>query len=81
MTNYAKGTIRPDKEFFSEEEAARILGISVARVHLLLDRNVFNDGTARPKNIELTPSDVLLLQFWNRTLPRQKIVAMPKRQS
>jgi hypothetical protein len=79
MTTFAKGTAHTEKESFSEQEAARILGISIARLHLLLDRNVFNDGTSRPKNIELTPSDVLLLQFWNRTLPRQKIVAMPKR--
>jgi hypothetical protein len=79
MTTYAKGSAHTEKESFSEQEAARILGISIARLHLLLDRNVFNDGTSRPKNIELTPSDVLLLQFWNRTLPRQKVVSMPRR--
>lgn len=79
MTTYAKGSVHTEKESFTEQDAARILGISLARLHLLLDRNVFNDGTSRPKNIDLTPSDVLLLQFWNRTLPRQKIVSMPKR--
>lgn len=70
---------KDDKEFYSESEAARILGISVARLHLLLDENVFNDGSRRPSNIELTSSDLLLLQFWNRLLPTQKVVTMPKR--
>jgi hypothetical protein len=80
MNIHANGTIHKDHEFYSEQEAAHVLGISLARLHLLLDRNVFNDGSPRPKNIELTPSDVLLLQFWNRTLPLQKVVTMPKRQ-
>jgi hypothetical protein len=79
MNSHANGTIRKDKEFYSEAEAAAALGISLARLHLLLDENVFNDGGARPKNIELTASDLLLLQFWNRNLPRQKVVTMPKR--
>jgi|NGEPerStandDraft_6_1074524.scaffolds.fasta_scaffold14320_1 hypothetical protein len=79
MTIQASGTIQKDKDFYTEQEAASLLGISLARVHLLLDKNVFNDGSSRPNNIHLTPSDVLLLQFWNRVLPRQKIVAMPKR--
>lgn len=79
MNIYANGPMIADKEFYSEQEAAAALGISVARLHLLLDKNVFNDGGSRPKNIEITSSDLLLLQFWNRSLPRQKVVAMPKR--
>lgn len=85
MKQYANGLVPKDslfsndKESYSEQEAAAALGISVARLHLLLDENVFNDGGSRPRNIELTPSDLLLLQFWNRTLPSQKVVAMPKR--
>jgi hypothetical protein len=81
MNSHANGIIRKDKEFFSEAEAAAALGISLARLHLLLDENVFNDGGTRPKNIELTASDLLLMQFWNRSLPRQKVVTMPKRRA
>ena len=79
MNQNAKEPISQDKEFYSEQEAAQWLGISLARLHLLLDEYVFNDGMARPDNIELTPSEVLLLEFWNRVLPTQKVVAMPKR--
>ena len=79
MNIQANGLIRKDKETYSEQEAAEWLGISVSRLHLLLDENVFNDGGPRPKNIELTPSDLLLLQFWNRARASEKVVAMPKR--
>ena len=71
--------IRKDKETYSEQEAAESLGISVSRLRLLLDENVFNDGGPRPKNIELAPSDLLLLQFWNKARASEKVVAMPKR--
>jgi hypothetical protein len=79
MKIQANGLIRKDKDTYSEQEAAESLGISINRLHLLLDENVFNDGLPRPKNIELTPSDLLLLQFWNRARPMEKVVAMPKR--
>ncbi|HEY3927856.1 MAG TPA: hypothetical protein VGL89_05755 [Candidatus Koribacter sp.] len=79
MNSYANGPIKKDKEFYTEQEAADLLGISVARLYMLLDQNVFNDGGSRPRNIELTSSDIVLLQFWNRAIPRQKVVAMPKR--
>ncbi len=80
MNRQANGPIEKEKEFYTEQEAADILGISVSRLQLLLDENVFNDGGARPRNIELTASDILLLRFWNKALPRQKIVSMPKRE-
>ncbi len=69
---------RPPREHYSEIEAARELGISLARLHLLLDANVFNDGMPRPPDIELTAADLLLLKYWDRTLPEQKVVHMPK---
>lgn len=80
MNRFAKGPVTLEKEFYTEQEAAETLGISVARLHLLLDENVFNDGSYRPDNIELTAADLLLLGFWNKTLPPQKVVAMPKRE-
>lgn len=80
MKSNVHGPIKKDKEFYSEREAADYLGISLARLHLLLDENVFNNGDVRPRDIELTSSDVLLLQFWNRNLPAQKVVTMPKRE-
>ena len=76
---YAKGPLTLERDHYSEQEAADWLGISVARLHLLLDQNVFNDGTPRPANIELTTPELLLLQFWNKALPARKVVAMPKR--
>ena len=79
MNRIVKSPISQAKEFYSEQEAAQWLGISLARLHLLLDEYVFNDGLPRPENIELTASDVLLLEFWNKVLPTQKVVAMPKR--
>jgi hypothetical protein len=79
MNRNAKDSLTQDKEFYTEQEAAQSLGISVLRLHLLLAENVFNDGMPRPPNIELTASDLLLLEFWNKTLPLQKVVPMPKR--
>ncbi len=81
MNRQANGPIEKEKEFYTEQEAADVLGISVSRLQLLLDENVFNDGGTRPRDIELTASDILLLRFWNRALPPQKIMHMPKRES
>ena len=54
------------KEHYSEAEAARVLGISIARLHHLLDQHIFNVGSRRPPNIEFTGSDLLLLSYWNK---------------
>jgi len=70
------------KEYYSEAEAARVLGISIARLHQLLDHYVFNVGTSRPPNIEFTSSELLLLSYWNKessssgTEPRPNVVAI-----
>jgi hypothetical protein len=69
-------------DFYSEVEAARMLGISIARLHQLLDQYVFNVGTRRPLNIEFTGSELLLLSYWNKESPssggepRQNVVAI-----
>jgi hypothetical protein len=72
---------RPSQEPYSESEAAAALGISVPRLHQLLDKYVFTPGNTRPASIEFTSSDLLLLGYWNNLLqPREtKILSMPKR--
>lgn len=71
--------MRPDKDTYSETEASQYLGLSVDRLHLLLSENVFNDGSPRPENITFRPSDLILLEFWNKTMGDKKVVKMPKR--
>jgi len=69
-------------DFYSEAEAAHMLGISIARLHQLLDHYVFNVGSPRPPNIEFTSSELLLLSYWNRESPgagartRRNVVAI-----
>ena len=69
------------KENYTELEAAEALGISLARLYLLLDENVFNDGTPRPERLTFRASDLVLLGFWHRTSPNPKVVRMPHRNS
>ncbi len=57
------------KDTYSEADAARELGISMARLFELLDRYVFNDGTRRPQHMRFNSSDLLLLEYWNTQLP------------
>jgi len=64
---------------YSEAEAARMLGISVSRLHMLLDENIFNDGSKRPEDLKLQTSDLLLLEFWNRSTENPKVLRMPRR--
>ena len=72
-------TTRPVKEFYTEVEAAAALGITLDRLRGLLDQNLFNDGTPRPDQITLRPSDLVLVSFWNKTAPNTKVVRMPRR--
>jgi hypothetical protein len=76
MMNNAK---KPFKEFYTEIEAAEVLGVSVTRLRLLLDEHVFNDGSGRPDTLTFTGSDLVLLGFWQRSTPNPKVVRMPKR--
>jgi hypothetical protein len=70
------------KDYYSEAEAARVLGISIARLHQLLDEYIFNVGSPRPPNIEFTGGELLLLSYWNKespstgSEPRQNVVAI-----
>lgn len=71
---------RTSQELYSETEAAAELGISIGRLHELLDRYVFTGGNVRPAAIEFTSSDMLLLAYWNNSAerPKAKIISMPK---
>jgi hypothetical protein len=64
---------------YSEVEAAQMLGISIPRLHMLLDENIFNDGSTRPANLRLRDSDLVLIEFWNRTLENPNVLRMPRR--
>jgi len=66
-------------EDYTELEAANLLGISIERLHKLLDENVFNDGSSRPRNLSLRSSDLVLLEFWNRTTENPNVLRMPRR--
>jgi hypothetical protein len=70
---------RPDKDIYSETEASEFLGLSVDRLHLLLSENVFNDGSPWPPSLSFRPSDLILLEFWNKSMGDKKVVRMPKR--
>ena len=70
---------RTSQELYSETEAAAALGISIPRLHELLDQYVFTGGNVRPAAIEFTSSDLLLLGYWNSSAerPPAKILSMP----
>ncbi len=74
-----QNTKRPVQEFFTEAEVADALGISISRLHWLLDEHIFNDGSARPEKITFNSTDITLLSFWHRSTPSPKVVLMPKR--
>jgi len=73
--------LRPEKEFFTEVEAAAALGISVQRLHELLDTHIFNDGSVRPTELTFRASDLVLLKFWDRGPDDGKIIRMPVRRA
>ncbi|MCI0351514.1 MAG: hypothetical protein L0Z53_18990 [Acidobacteriales bacterium] len=70
---------RHAKQLYTEAEAAKALGISLLRLHSLLDQYVFNDGSQRPAEVNFEPSDLLLIGFWHRSTPNPKVVRMPRR--
>lgn len=72
---------RPEKEFFTEVEAATSLGISLQRLHQLLDAHIFNDGSARPAGLTFRACDLILLKFWDRGPDDHKVIRMPLRRA
>lgn len=67
------------QQFYSESDAAMALGVSIARLHMLLDAHIFNDGSQRPAALTFTGSDLALLEFWQKSTPNAKVIRMPRR--
>jgi hypothetical protein len=73
---------RSTKELYTEPEAAAALGISITRLHELLDQYIFTNGNRRPDAIQFTASDLLLLSYWSNDSRRRvthEVITMPKR--
>lgn len=73
---------RSSKELYSEAEAAEVLGITLSRLHELLDQYIFTNGNQRPDAIQFTSSDLLLLKYWSNDAKRtvtHEVITMPKR--
>ena len=70
---------KPIKEFYTEQEAAEALGISIPTLHNLLDEHIFNEGGPRPDCVQFTSADLILLGFWRELMPNPKVLRMPRR--
>jgi hypothetical protein len=66
-------TFKPEKLNFSEGEVAQQLGITLDRLHQLLDLNVFNDGGEKPERITFRPQDLVMLGVWDKVTPQNVI--------
>lgn len=71
------------KETYTEAKAAAALGVTIVRLHQILDQHIFTNGSIRPESIEFTSNDLLLVNFWNKNAnlppPPPRILRMPKR--
>lgn len=72
-------TFRPEKMNFTEVEVAQQLGISVERLHHLLDLNVFNDGGEKPERINFRPQDLVMIGIWHKVTPDNLVPMRPRR--
>ena len=66
---------------YDEKQAAAALGITVARLHEVLDQHIFTEGNRRPEALQFTSPDLLLLGYWcnaQRTVSHE-VITMPKR--
>jgi hypothetical protein len=73
---------RSNKDLYNETEAAAALGVSVRRLHELLDQYIFTNGNQRPQAIHFTSGDLLLLSYWsndNKRPAAREVLTMPKR--
>jgi hypothetical protein len=72
-------TFSATKEFYTEQEAIEVLGISSQRLHMLLDQNVFSDGAAKPATLSFRAQDLIVIEYWHLSAPARKVVKMPCR--
>jgi hypothetical protein len=72
-------TFRPEKMDFTETEVAQHLGITLERLHHLLDANVFNDGGEKPEGITFRPQDLVMIGIWDKITPHNNVVSMRRR--
>ncbi len=70
-------TLNPVQEF-TEQEAAKSLGIGLDDLYRLLDEHIFNNGTPRPAGLVFTHADLLLLSYW-RGDTESNVIRMPRR--
>jgi len=73
---------RSTKDLYNEAEAAAALGITITRLHQLLNQYIFTNGNSRPMAIQFTASDLLLLSYWSKDSKRpvsHEVITMPKR--
>jgi hypothetical protein len=70
--------VKTTKDSYSAAEAAAELKVSVDRLHHLLDRKIFNDGSPRPATLNFQSSDLILLRFWLEQ-DQPKLIQMPPR--
>jgi hypothetical protein len=71
-------TFKPEKLDFTDAEVAQQLGISLERLHALLDLNVFNDGSEKPAKINFRPQDLVMIGIWHKTTP-ENLLPMRRR--
>ncbi len=68
-------------QLYDERQAAASLGITLARLHELLDQHIFTEGNSRPQSLHFTSDDLLLLGYWctGPRLGTHEVITMPKR--
>lgn len=67
------------KEYFTEAEVSKLLGISLERLHGLLDQNIFFDGMQKPSPLYFRPADVVMIEIWHRNTQPLNVLNMPHR--
>ena len=68
-----------EEALLTEAEVSGRLGISVERLHRVLDEHIFNNGERRPAKCLFRSSDLLLISYWLRTEMTAKVLPMPRR--
>lgn len=66
---------------YDEKEAAAALGITIARLHEVLDQHIFTAGSPRPQALQFTSNDLLLIGYWcnSERTTRHEVITMPRR--